>query len=93
MLIEFLRSAVNLTPSLKSLSIPQTPTHRLPAKAKRSYDESPATGAYEGMVMGLRVSCRRIDIRFPVQAKDIFHPASYPMGKRCYSQRVRLAIA
>jgi hypothetical protein len=39
MLIEFLRLAVNLTPSLKSQAIPQTTTHRLPAKAERSYEE------------------------------------------------------
>jgi hypothetical protein len=38
MLIEFLRWAVNLTPILRSPSIPQTPTHRLPAIAERSYE-------------------------------------------------------
>jgi hypothetical protein len=45
MLIEFLRWAVNLTPGLKkSIRTSQTPTHRLPAKAARSYDGSAATG-------------------------------------------------
>jgi len=72
MLIEFLRLAVNLTPCLKSPSIPQTPTHRLPAKDERSSDESAETGMYVGAVNRLRNACRGIDIRFPARAEVIF---------------------
>jgi hypothetical protein len=72
MLIEFLRLAVNLTPSLKSPSIPQTPTHRLPEKVEKSSDESAATGMYVGAVNKLRKACRGIDIRFPASAKVFF---------------------
>ena len=88
MLIEFLRLVVNLTPSLKSPSIPQTPTHRLPAKVERSSDESAATGMYAGAVNRLRKACRGIDIRFPARAKKIFfpsnssNPAFYSTGNR-----------
>ena len=81
MLIEFLRLAVNLTPSLKSPSIPQTPTHRIPAKVERRSDESAATGMYVGAVNRLRKACRGIDIRFPARAKDLFFLFSFDSSK------------
>jgi hypothetical protein len=87
MLIEFLHLAVNLTPSLKSPSIPQTPTHRLPAQVERSSDESAATWMYVGAANRLRNACRGIDIRFPARPKVLFlfpsdssKPASYSTG-------------
>jgi hypothetical protein len=76
MLIEFLRLAVNLMPSLKSPSIPQPPTHRLPAKVKRSSDGSAATGMCVGAVNRLRKACGGIDIRFPARAEVLFLSSS-----------------